>query len=58
LPERIKNGEEAKKLRGIGIKIAKKLDEFLQTGKLQKLEDVLILILLLILLVLFIVLLR
>lgn len=41
LPERVKSGEEAKKLPGIGIKIAKKIDEFLQTGKLQKLEDVL-----------------
>lgn len=42
LPERVKSGEEAKKLPGIGIKIAKKIDEFLQTGKLQKLEDVLL----------------
>jgi len=57
LSERIKNGEEAKKLPGIGIKIAKKIDEFLQTGKLQKLEDVLISVLLLLLLRLFIVLL-
>ncbi|EFN67190.1 DNA polymerase beta, partial [Camponotus floridanus] len=40
LPERVKSGEEAKKLPGIGIKIAKKIDEFLQTGKLQKLEDI------------------
>lgn len=40
LPERVKSGEEAKKLPGIGVKIAKKIDEFLQTGKLQKLEDV------------------
>ncbi|XP_020278896.1 DNA polymerase beta-like [Pseudomyrmex gracilis] len=40
LPERVKSGEEAKKLPGIGVKIAKKIDEFLQTGKLQKLEDI------------------
>ncbi|XP_018393618.1 PREDICTED: DNA polymerase beta-like isoform X2 [Cyphomyrmex costatus] len=40
LTERVKNGEEAKKLPGIGVKIAKKIDEFLQTGKLQKLEDI------------------
>lgn len=44
LPERVKNGQEAKKLPGIGEKIAKKIDEFLSTGKLQKLEAVLILI--------------
>ncbi|KAL6267686.1 hypothetical protein P5V15_000761 [Pogonomyrmex californicus] len=40
LTERVKSGEEAKKLPGIGVKIAKKIDEFLQTGKLQKLEDI------------------
>ncbi|XP_024886623.1 DNA polymerase beta-like [Temnothorax curvispinosus] len=40
LTERVKSGEEAKKLPGIGAKIAKKIDEFLQTGKLQKLEDI------------------
>lgn len=39
-PTRIKSGEEAKKLKGIGVKIAKKIDEFLQTGKLQKLEKI------------------
>ena len=39
-PTRIKSGEEAQKLKGIGDKIAKKIDEFLQTGKLQKLEKV------------------
>ena len=39
-PTRIKSGEEAQKLKGIGAKIAKKIDEFLQTGKLQKLEKV------------------
>ncbi|XP_063244396.1 DNA polymerase beta-like isoform X2 [Bacillus rossius redtenbacheri] len=37
---RIKSGEEAKKLNGVGDKIAKKIDEFLQTGKLQKLEKI------------------
>lgn len=41
LRERVKNGAEAKKLPGIGDKIAKKIDEFLETGKLQKLENVL-----------------
>ncbi|XP_043792123.1 DNA polymerase beta-like [Apis laboriosa] len=40
LTERIKSGQEAKKLPGIGEKIAKKIDEFLSTGKLQKLEDI------------------
>ncbi|XP_011862829.1 PREDICTED: DNA polymerase beta-like [Vollenhovia emeryi] len=40
LTERVKSGEEAKKLPGIGAKIAKKIDEFLQTGKLQKLENI------------------
>ncbi|XP_067121922.1 DNA polymerase beta-like [Centruroides vittatus] len=39
-PTRIKNGEEAKKLDGIGSKIAKKIDEFLETGKLRKLEKI------------------
>ncbi|KAJ9588358.1 hypothetical protein L9F63_018284 [Diploptera punctata] len=39
-PTRIKSGEEAQKLKGIGAKIAKKIDEFLQTGKLQKLEKI------------------
>lgn len=39
-PVRIKSGEEAHKLDGIGDKIAKKIDEFLHTGKLQKLENV------------------
>lgn len=41
LHERIKSGEEAKKLPGIGVKIAMKINEFLQTGKLRKLENVL-----------------
>ncbi|XP_011163672.1 DNA polymerase beta [Solenopsis invicta] len=40
LTERVQSGKEAKKLPGIGEKIAKKIDEFLQTGKLQKLEDI------------------
>lgn len=40
LPEKVKSGDEAKKLPGIGAKIAKKIDEFLETGKLRKLEDV------------------
>ncbi|XP_043474805.1 DNA polymerase beta-like [Leptopilina heterotoma] len=40
LSERVKNGAEAKKLPGIGDKIAKKIDEFLETGKLQKLENI------------------
>ncbi|CAL7952141.1 unnamed protein product [Xylocopa violacea] len=40
LPERVKSGQEARKLPGIGEKIAKKIDEFLSTGKLQKLEDI------------------
>ncbi|CAH4037725.1 unnamed protein product [Pieris brassicae] len=38
--KRIKSGEEAKKLNGIGDKISKKIDEFLQTGKLSKLENI------------------
>lgn len=37
---RIKSGEEAQKLSGIGDKIAKKIDEFLETGKLRKLDNV------------------
>lgn len=41
LPERVNSGKEAKKLPGIGDKIAKKIDEFLETGKLQKIENVL-----------------
>ena len=40
LPTRITSGSQAKKLNGIGEKIAKKIDEFLATGKLQKLENV------------------
>lgn len=44
LSERVQSGGEAKKLPGIGEKIAKKIDEFLNTGKLQKLENVCILL--------------
>ncbi|XP_050315047.1 DNA polymerase beta-like [Anthonomus grandis grandis] len=39
-PTRITSGAEAKKLQGIGDKISKKIDEFLQTGKLQKLDNI------------------
>ncbi|CAG9770196.1 unnamed protein product [Ceutorhynchus assimilis] len=39
-PTRVKSGAEAKKLPGVGDKISKKIDEFLQTGKLQKLEKI------------------
>ncbi|XP_063362822.1 DNA polymerase beta-like [Cydia amplana] len=38
--KRIESGDEAKKLNGIGEKISKKIDEFIQTGKLQKLENI------------------
>lgn len=39
-PTIIKSGAEAKKLEGVGDRIAKKIDEFLATGKLQKLEKI------------------
>ncbi|KAF6208418.1 hypothetical protein GE061_016874 [Apolygus lucorum] len=39
-PTRIKSGDEARKLNGIGAKIADKIDEFLQTGKLRKLDNI------------------
>jgi DNA polymerase beta len=39
-PTRIKSGDEAKKLSGIGEKIVKKIDEFIHTGKLRKLENI------------------
>lgn len=39
-PNKIKNGNEAKKLDGVGAKIAEKIDEFLTTGKLRKLEKI------------------
>jgi DNA polymerase beta len=37
-PHKITSGKEAKKLPGIGAKIAKKIDEILETGVLAKLE--------------------
>ena len=40
LPERIKSGAEAKKLDGIGKQIGIKIDEFIQTGKLKKIEKI------------------
>ncbi len=40
LDYRIQSGDEARKLDGIGDKIAKKIDEFIKTGKLQKLEKI------------------
>ena len=40
LDKRIKSGEEARKFDGIGDKIAKKIDEFMATGKLEKLEKI------------------
>ncbi|XP_069125481.1 DNA polymerase beta-like [Argopecten irradians] len=39
-PTRITTGDEAKKLDGIGDKIGKKIDEFVKTGKLVKLEKI------------------
>ncbi|KAJ8005744.1 hypothetical protein DPEC_G00121080 [Dallia pectoralis] len=39
-PQKLKNGDEAKKLDGVGKEIAKKIDEFLQTGTLKKLEKI------------------
>ncbi|KAG9488625.1 DNA polymerase beta [Eleutherodactylus coqui] len=39
-PTKIKSGAEAKKLDGVGAKIAEKIDEFLATGKLRKLEKI------------------
>ncbi|CAG9785698.1 unnamed protein product [Diatraea saccharalis] len=38
--KRIESGDEAKKLNGIGDKIAKKIDEYIHTGKLRKLENI------------------
>ena len=40
LDYRISSGDEARKLDGIGDKISKKIDEFIHTGKLDKLEKV------------------
>uniref|UniRef100_A0A673JR88 DNA polymerase n=1 Tax=Sinocyclocheilus rhinocerous TaxID=307959 RepID=A0A673JR88_9TELE len=39
-PQKIKSGAEAKKLDGVGAKIAEKISEFLTTGKLRKLEKI------------------
>ncbi len=39
-PVRIRSGKEATKLNGIGRKIADKLDEFIETGDLQKLKKI------------------
>ncbi|KAG5870115.1 hypothetical protein JTB14_025998 [Gonioctena quinquepunctata] len=39
-PGHITSGEEAKKLKGVGEKIANKIDEFVSTGKLRKLENI------------------
>ncbi|KAF5284918.1 hypothetical protein FQA39_LY16873 [Lamprigera yunnana] len=39
-PCRITSGKEARTLNGVGDKIGKKIDEFLATGKLQKLENI------------------
>lgn len=39
-PTRITQGKDAKKLDGVGDKIAKKIDELIATGKLQKLEKI------------------
>lgn len=39
-PLKIDSGAEAKKLDGVGDKIAKKIDEYLATGKLAKLEKI------------------
>jgi len=40
LTNKISSGDEAKKLEGVGAKIAKKIDEYLATGKLEKLEKI------------------
>ncbi|XP_064618581.1 DNA polymerase beta-like [Lineus longissimus] len=39
-PTRIKSGDEAKKLDGIGKQIGKKIDEFIETGSLRKLDKI------------------
>ncbi|XP_065063310.1 DNA polymerase beta-like [Rhopilema esculentum] len=39
-PTRISSGTEARKLPGIGEQIAKKIDEFIRTGTLEKLEKI------------------
>ena len=40
LDYRIKDGSEAKKLSGVGDKIAQMIDEMIQTGKLEKLDTI------------------
>uniref|UniRef100_A0A8D8Y5W8 DNA polymerase n=1 Tax=Cacopsylla melanoneura TaxID=428564 RepID=A0A8D8Y5W8_9HEMI len=40
LPNRINSGTEALSIKGIGKSIAKKIDEFLSTGKLRKLDSI------------------
>ncbi|XP_065334258.1 DNA polymerase beta-like [Cloeon dipterum] len=40
LDYKVSSGEEAKKLKGIGDKISKKIDEFLATGTLRKLDNI------------------
>jgi len=40
LDKRITSGDEARKLDGIGAQIAKKIDELIATGKLDKLEKI------------------
>ncbi|KAK4292588.1 hypothetical protein Pmani_034659 [Petrolisthes manimaculis] len=39
-PTRLQSGKEAKALKGVGTKIAEKIDEFLKTGTLQKIEKI------------------
>lgn len=39
-PTPIRSGDEAKQLDGVGVKIAKKIDEFIKTGKLEKLDKI------------------
>ncbi|KAE8747804.1 hypothetical protein FOCC_FOCC005416 [Frankliniella occidentalis] len=39
-PTRLTSGEEARKLDGVGLKISEKIDEYLTTGKLRKLDKI------------------
>jgi len=39
-PTKIKSGAEAKKLQGVGEKIADKIDEFIRDGKLRKIDTI------------------